>query len=145
MRRFLRSFMSRGRASTVGDTPDVATSTTPIQAGDLVGRWRLVGAGGEPPGAVQIKSLELEILSDGTWRFESAMEGQFAGMSLNGGGTWSLANGVITHRSGGSLETSTARLNGRVLVLDPDLAVRRGGTVEVAGEYERCTGGPAAA
>ena len=84
-----------------------------------------------------LKSLEINIVKDGTWTSDIEMQGQFAGMSMKGGGKWSLGNNVITYTSGDNSGTSTARLNGNILVLDPDFSVRRGGKIEVTGEYVR--------
>jgi len=86
---------------------------------------------------MSIKSLQIDLLKDGTWTSDVEMQGQFAGMSMKGGGTWSLANNLITYTSGDNSGTSKVRLNGGVLVLDPDFSVRRGGKDEVIGEYRR--------
>jgi hypothetical protein len=103
----------------------------------LEGKWRLVRAGGQPPAAVNIKSLWIDIAADGSWVSEIEMEGQFAGMSLKGEGKWSLAEGVITYTSGANSGKSRMRLVSGRLILDPDFTVRKGGTAEVLCEYER--------
>jgi hypothetical protein len=109
----------------------------PVRADDLVGKWRLVRAGGQPPPALNIKSLQIDIAADGTWVSEIEMQGQFAGMSMKGGGKWSMADGVVNYTSGANSGKSRARLESGRLVLDPDLSVRKDGTQEVTGEYER--------
>ena len=116
---------------------DASTSAKPLRRDDLVGKWRLVRAGGEPPSAMNIKSLQIDVLIDGTWTSDIEMQGQFAGMSMKGGGTWLLANNEIAYTSGANSGTSKARLSGGVLVLDPDFSVRRAGKEAVTGEYER--------
>jgi hypothetical protein len=63
---------------------------------DLVGQWRLVKAGGQPPAALDIKALQFDLAVDGTWVSEVEMQVQFAGMSMKGGGKWSLADGVVS-------------------------------------------------
>jgi hypothetical protein len=108
-----------------------------VRAEDLVGKWRLVRAGGEPPAAVDIKSLRLDIAADGTWSTEIEMQGQWAGMSMKGGGKWSLADGVVRYTNGSNSGKSHVWVESGRLVLDPDFSVRKGGTTEVIGEYER--------
>jgi hypothetical protein len=65
----------------------------PDRSEDLAGKWRLVRVDGQPPTAFGLKSLQIDIAADGTWTSQIAMEGQFAGMSMKGGGKWSLADG----------------------------------------------------
>lgn len=109
----------------------------PVRADELVGKWRLVRAGGEPPAALNIKSVLIDIASDGTWASEIEMQGQFAGMSMKGGGKWSLADGVASYTSGANAGKSRVRLESGRLILDPDFTVRKDGTTELVGEYER--------
>ena len=104
---------------------------------DLIGKWRLVRAGGQPPAAVAIKSQSIDIMSDGTWVSVIEMQGPFTGMSMEGGGNWSIADGVVNYTSGDNAGKSHARLKSGRLVLDPDFSIRKGGTQEVSGEYER--------
>ena len=117
--------------------PAAQSSAQPATVQELVGKWRLVKAGGQPPAALNIKSLQIDLTADGTWVSEIEMQGQFAGMSLKGGGKWSLADGVVSYTSGANAGKSRAQLVSGRLVLDPDFSVRRDGTQEVAGEYER--------
>lgn len=138
MKRLLRNLICLVCIGACGcDGRDARTSAKPVQPHDLVGKWHLVRAGGESPSALNIKSLQIDVLEDGTWTSDIEMQGQFAGMSMKGGGTWSLVNSVIKYTSGDNSGTSKASLNGAVLVLDPDFTVRRGGKDEVTGEYER--------
>src|SRR5438067_1707694 len=75
----------------------VAPEASRVRADDLIGRWRLVRAGGEPPAAVDIRALWLDIAADGTWSSEAEMQGRWAGMGLKGGGTWALADEVVSY------------------------------------------------
>jgi hypothetical protein len=109
----------------------------PVTAAALPGKWRLVRAGGQSPAAFQIKSVEMEIASDGTWQSTTEMQGNFAGMIVKGEGKWSVTNGVISYTAGANAGQSRAGLEGNRLVLDPDFMVRKNGKIEVAGEYER--------
>lgn len=99
--------------------------------------WHLVRAGGQPPAALNIKSLQIDIAADGTWVSAIEMQGQFAGMSMKGCGKWSTADGVVSYTSGANSGKSRVRLDSARLILDPDFTVRKDGTQEVAGEYER--------
>src|SRR5205823_3771835 len=77
-----------------------APGATGPRPGDLVGKWRPVRAGGQPPAAFDIKSMELHLTADGTWASATEMQGQWAGMSMKGGGKWSLADGVVSYSNG---------------------------------------------
>jgi hypothetical protein len=109
----------------------------PVRLDDLVGKWRLVGVGGQPPAAFGFKSLQIELAADGTWTSQIEMQGQFAGMSMKGGGKWSLADGAVNYTSGDNSGKSRVRLASGRLVLDPDFTIRKDGATEVPGEYER--------
>jgi hypothetical protein len=108
-----------------------------IGSDQLVGKWRLVSAGDEPPSSLNIESLLIEIAADGTWTSDIVMQGPFAGMSMNGGGKWSLHDNVVDYTSGDNSGQSHPRLEPGRLILDPDFSIRKDGTIEVAGEYER--------
>jgi hypothetical protein len=116
---------------------DPTHSAAQVRAEDLVGKWRLVRAGGELPASLNIKSLEIDLAADGTWVSEIEMQGPFAGMSMKGGGKWSLADSVVSYTSGANSGTSRVRMVSGRLMLDPDFSVRKNGTQEVTGEYER--------
>jgi formylglycine-generating enzyme required for sulfatase activity len=125
--------------------------TDGLQAKDLVGKWRLVRAGGQPPLELYIKSQEIDIAADGTWT--SKVEMQPPGRtsdSFHGKGTWALADGnlnwrytaeggVIVRVSGPDSGKSSVRLESGRLSVDPDffMQARKTGTDPVAGEYER--------
>jgi hypothetical protein len=79
----------------------------------------------------------ISVAEDGTWTSKIEMMGPFAGMSMKGGGKWSVAQGLLHYTSGNNSGTSRARFESGRLVLDPDFSVRKGGTIEVACEYER--------
>src|SRR5580698_1083313 len=71
-----------------------------VRSEDLLGKWRLVRVDGQPPAAFGFKSLQIDINADGTWTSQIAMQGQFAGVSMKGGGKWSLTDGVVSYTSG---------------------------------------------
>jgi hypothetical protein len=103
----------------------------------LVGKWHLVRVDSQPPAAFGFKSLQIDISPDGTWTSQMTMQGQFAGVSMKGGGKWSLADGIVSYTSGDNAGKSRARLEAGRLILDPDFSVRKDGVTEVSGEYER--------
>jgi hypothetical protein len=125
--------------------------TKGIQPSQLVGKWRLVRAGGKPPIELYIKSQEIDIAADGTWT--SNVETQppnFGADRFGGQGTWSLADGVLSYKysakgglliagSGTNSGKCAVRLESGKLIVDPDcfMQVQKTGTAKVAGEYER--------
>jgi hypothetical protein len=117
--------------------PNSQPAQQPIRTEDLVGKWRLVRAGGQAPAVLDIKSLQVYLAGDGTWTSEVEMQGQFAGMSMKGGGKWSLSNGFVSYTSGANSGKSRIRLESGLLILDPDFTIRKDGTTEVVGEYQR--------
>src|SRR5262249_54510215 len=99
-----------------GRTPHASTKSA-VSSDDVVGKWRLVRAGGEAPSALQIKSLRIDIERDGNWKSDIEMEGSFAGMRLQGGGKWSLADGVVSYSSGDNAGKSRVSLEAGRLIL----------------------------
>ena len=122
-----------------GNGKEQPPSANAVRAEDLVGKWRLVRAGGQPPAEMWIYSREIDIAADGTWTATQRGAGQLRGMNQNCGGTWSLADGVVTYTNGGadSLKSQVRVESGR-LIVEPDFKM---GMVKtgpaVAGEYER--------
>jgi hypothetical protein len=106
-----------------------------ILSEQLVDKWRLVRAGDEPPSSFEIKSMQIEFARDGTWTSAIEMQGPFAGISMKGGGKWSLTGGIVSYTSGHNSGTSRPRFESGRLVLDPDFTIRKDGTVDVTGEY----------
>ena len=98
------------------------------------GVWSALG---QPPSDVQIKSVQINIDRDGNWSSDIEMEGNFAGVSMTGDGKWAMADGVVSYTSGAISGKSRVQLESGRLVLDPDFAIRKDGTIEVKGEYER--------
>jgi hypothetical protein len=123
-----------------------------LRAKDLVGKWRLVRAGGKPPAELYIKSQEIDIAADGAWTSKVEIQPpQFSAPDrFQGKGTWSLADGVLNWKytvqggavvsdSGPDSGKSSVRLESGRLIVDPDffMQARKSGTDAVAGEYER--------
>src|SRR5437773_334083 len=100
------------------------SSGKPVRSEDLLGKWRLVRVGGQPPAAYDFKSFHIDIAADGTWTSQIVTQGQFVGvMSIKGGGKWSLADGVVSYTSGDNSGKSRVRLESGRLILDPDFTV----------------------
>ncbi len=121
------------------DGSRTARSSAPraVRFEDLIGNWRFVRACADPPAALQIKSLQIDFARDGTCASDIETEGNFAGMSMKGGGQRALADGVVSYASRNDTGNSGVGLESARLVLDPGLSVRKNGTVEVSDEYER--------
>src|SRR5271166_1189250 len=81
----------------------------PVRSEELIGKWRLVRVGSQPPAAFEVKSLQIDIAANGTWTSQITMQGQFAGMSMKGGGKWSLTDGAVTYTSGDNAGKSHVR------------------------------------
>ena len=110
-----------------------------LRATDLVGKWRLVHADGKTPAESSLKSQELDLAADGTWTSTIEMGGELAGMTLKGGGTWSIAPDGVYYTNGTDKGTSHASLNSGRLVLDPDFHLRKNDAAKspITCEYER--------
>jgi hypothetical protein len=118
---------------------------------DIVGKWRLVRAGGKPPIDLYIKSQEIDIAADGTWTSKVEVQPpNSASDRFTGKGKWSLADGVLSYEyadeggvrivgSGPDSGKSSVKLESGRLIVDPDcfMQARKNGTDPVAGEYER--------
>jgi hypothetical protein len=141
MRRGTFAFVACCLAVVCGGCASAGKPTQPaaqrVRAEDLVGKWRLVGAGGQPPAALNIKSLLLDIAADGTWKSQVQMQGTFAGVSMEASSKWSLTDDLVTYTAAANSGKSLVRIESRRLILDPDFIVRKDGVTEVAGEYER--------
>lgn len=109
----------------------------PIRVPDVLGKWRLIRADGQPPSSLNIKSLELELTESETWTSHAEMEGAFAGMKLDFSGKWSLVDGVVSYSAGANSGKSRIRFESGRLIVDPDFTLRKEGTTEVTGEYEK--------
>ena len=111
-----------------------------FQSRDVVGKWRLVRAGGAPPAERNIKSQEIDIAADGTWTSRVEVQPpEGAADSFHGKGTWALADGMLywtstVKGSGPNAGESGVRLESGRLIVAPDFLIRKGA---VHGEYER--------
>lgn len=106
---------------------------------EIVGKWRLVRADGKPPAEWWIKSHEIDLAADGTWTCKVVGEGYLDGMTVNGGGTWSLADGVMSYTNGVNKGTAKVRLEAGHLTVDPGvfISIRKKSPGPIAAEYER--------
>jgi formylglycine-generating enzyme required for sulfatase activity len=118
-------------------------------AANLMGKWRLVRAGGQPPAEWWIESLEIDLAADGKWTSTTVGQASLQGMTVKGGGTWSLAVGTLSITRDGpgnpkGTETlkSQVRLQSGRLVVDPDHFIQAGKEGRTgASEYERFSPG----
>jgi formylglycine-generating enzyme required for sulfatase activity len=119
--------------------PAPASDGPLLRAEDLVGKWRLVRAGGQPPTESWIYTREMDIAADGTWTAKQRGYGPLRGMTQTCGGTWSLADGVVTYTNGGPEKLkSQVKLESGCLIVDSDfnMGMSKKGPA-VTGEYER--------
>ena len=107
-----------------------AYSAKSVRVEDLVGKWQLVRVGGKSPSEleIKIKSQEVEIAADGSWK--SKIEFQLPGFGVpdvfNAVGKLSLPDSQICVESGRMID-------------EPDffMPARPKGTPKGASEYER--------
>jgi hypothetical protein len=106
---------------------------------DLVGKWRLVKADGKALGELSLKSQELELAADGTWTSSIVFGGQAEGMTMRGGGKWSVDGDSIAYTNGQESGKSKFTLGAGRLTLDPDFHLRKNDSSKapMVGEYER--------
>ncbi len=122
-----------------GKPPELAPAANSLRAEDLVGKWRLVRAGGEPPAEMWIYSREIDIAADGVWKAKQRGSGPLRGMNQDCGGTWSLADGVVTCTNGAAEPfKSQVKVESGRLIVEPDfsMGIAKKGP-PVTGEYER--------
>jgi hypothetical protein len=105
----------------------------------LVGKWRLVRAGGKAPPEYAIRSQEIDLSADGTWTSKIDGAGPLDGMTMRGGGKWSVADGVVNFTNGQESGKSRMTLSEGRLTLDPDFHLRANDAAKtpLSGEYER--------
>ncbi len=116
-----------------------ATTATGPRVDELAGKWHLVRVDGKEPAEMSIKAAHLDLAADGTWKSRIELGGAGEGMVLQGGGKWSLANGVISYNNGQESGTSQVRLSGGRLMLEPDFGLRKNdkSKAPLTTEYER--------
>ena len=157
----VRGFLACGLAAVAGCGSGSGTGKPPeptagsVRAEEIVGKWRLVRAGGKSPDELNIKSQEIDIAADGTWTSKILFQIPGFGQpdTFTGKGKWSLAGDGINYEyspagglavagSGPNSGKSQVRLEAGRLVVDPDffMQVRKPGAPPVAGEYERAGG-----
>jgi hypothetical protein len=133
--------------------PSASASADTSRPKDLVGKWKLVKAGGKPPDELGYKSLEIDFKPDGTWNSTTVfqMPGFGAPDTFLGHGKWSVDGDQLAYEfdllAGGMKITGSGPDSGKVrirreagrLTVDPNCfaQVRKKDSEPVAGEYER--------
>jgi hypothetical protein len=110
---------------------------TTIHANDMLGTWALETVGGGPPGASNIKSWQIVFSADNQWTYSGEMTGTFAGMQVNGSGTWGVISGVLDYSVEGSEGRSTATIRERILTLTPDPVIMPDGKTAAVTTYRQ--------
>jgi hypothetical protein len=103
----------------------------------LIGTWILKTVAGRPPATINIKSWQISFSADGTWKYSGDMMGPFDGTHLQGSGSWTLKDGILSYTAGSNQGNSKATVKARVLSLSPDPVVKPGGKTDVDTEYQK--------
>jgi hypothetical protein len=111
---------------------------------DVVGLWALREVDGQAPSTADVKNLTLDIDPKGRWTaYVEMIRGRWLGRSVVLRGTWSIGGGVLklTQTEPRTMDHTTGWLDGKRLVIDPDLIVRSNGwTAPASCAYERADG-----
>jgi hypothetical protein len=108
-----------------------------IRANDLLGTWVLETVGGDPPATINIKSWQIAFSTNHQWTYSGDMTGRFAGMQLNGSGTWEISSGVLEYTAGANKGRSKPTIRQRTLTLSPDPVVMPDGKRPVVTTYKQ--------
>jgi hypothetical protein len=106
-----------------------------IQRKDILGAWVLETIGGGPPGASNIKSWMIVFFANNQWTYAGEMTGIFAGLQVNGSGTWEISLGVLDYTVEGDKGRSMAAIRERILTLSPDPVIVPDGKTPVVTTY----------
>src|SRR6185369_14263158 len=85
-----------------------------IRGDDLLGTWVLETVGGKPPATINIKSWRIVFSTNHRWTYSGEMTGNFAGMQVNGSGTWAISSGVLEYTAGANKGRSTPTIRQRI-------------------------------
>jgi hypothetical protein len=116
--------------------PGKSAEDASIRADDLLGTWLLETVGGDPPGTINIKSWRIVFSTNQQWTYSGEMTGKFAGMHLNGSGTWKVSSGVLEYTAGENKGRLTPTIRQRILTLSPDPVVMPDGKTPVVTTYK---------
>jgi len=106
---------------------------------EFTGIWKLQFADFQNPGHIHIAEHYLDIRPDGTVEFASKMSGQFAGMTLNGCGTWTQNGDILSWTIGENTTDTSFTLRSDVLAFDCDPVLLKEGKTPMSTEYSRAT------
>ena len=107
------------------------------RADDLLGTWVLETVGGDPPATINMRSWRIVFSTNHQWTYSGEMTGKFAGMEVNGSGTWKISSGVLEYTAGENKGQSTPTIRQRILTLSPDPVVMPDGKTPVFTTYRR--------
>ena len=94
-------------------------------------------AGGDPPTTINIKSWRITFSANHQWTYSDEMTDKFAGMRLNGSGTWEIKSGVLEYTAGTNKGRSTPTIRQQTLTLSPDPVVMLGGKTPMVTTYSK--------
>jgi hypothetical protein len=108
---------------------------------DVVGLWGLREVDGQAPSSVNVKNIVLDIGARGGWTaYVEMIRGRWLGRSVVIRGTWSIGGSVLrlTQTEPPTMDHTTGWLDGKRLIIDPDLIVRSNGwSAPASCAYER--------
>src|SRR5262249_29411978 len=94
-----------------------------ISANQLIGGWRLKTVDNQSPSEINIKSWLIEFSDKQKWTYSGEMTGQYAGMALQGSGTWSINGGLLDYTAGDNKGQTKISIQSDMLILTPDPVV----------------------
>ena len=103
----------------------------------LVGKWALRTVAGRPPSTINIKAWEISFSPNGKWKYSGEMTGSFAGMRVEGSGSWTVKNDILSYSAGATHGTCKIAIKARALSFSPDPVLMPDGKTPVNTEYER--------
>ena len=98
--------------------------------------WKLVETDKGLPSKMFIKEYKMTFLPDGNWSFNSELTGKYAGMKMNGSGTWRVKEETLIYTAGDNSGKSQIEIKDGILRLNPDPVVVFNGIEPVATIYE---------
>jgi hypothetical protein len=99
------------------------------------GVWELKSTSKGKPEQLNIETYTASFNSDGSWIFKSSLNGKFAGMTVEGAGSWSITGSTLNYTAGDNSGSSTIVIKDGILYLSPDPVVLFNGSEQIKTEY----------
>ena len=109
-----------------------------VNPNEIIGSWKLIAVGINPPESINIKSHIINFSLDGTWDSVTEMTGTWEGTKMKSSGKWALDTNIISYTAGDSSEKSTMSLTEQGLTLNPDFIIALdGGKIPIDTHYSK--------